>query len=248
MKEHSEQVLEYRHLDEVVSTNDSLREYSPVADVSVLSASFQTKGRGQIGNAWFSNYGENLLFSVLVTPTNLKVSDAFVLSQAMALAIKETLDTFLSDVCVKWPNDIYCGNSKICGTLIENTLMGKMVGRSVIGSGLNVNQQQFPDGLSAPPTSIRLLTGKEGSVHDLLHNIIDRFLVYYDEIQRGLYQGIRNKYHTSLYLRGQQSRFHDEEGIFEGCISHVEPDGHIVILDADSNARRYAFKQIGLLR
>lgn len=245
---HSELVLEYRHLDEVVSTNDSLREYSPVADVSVLFASFQTRGRGQMGNAWFSNYGENLLFSVLVSPTNLKASDAFVLSQAMALAIKETLATFLSDVHVKWPNDIYCGDSKICGTLIENSLMGKMVGRSVIGSGLNVNQQQFPEGLAAPATSIRLLIGRECSVQDLLHDIMGRFLVYYDDIQQGHYQGVRDKYHSSLYLRGQQCRFMDEEGVFRGYISHVEPDGHIVIVDADAQARRYAFKQVRLLR
>ena len=140
MNMHSDLALEYRHLEEVSSTNDFLRAYEPMADVTVLSASYQTKGRGQMGNTWISNSGENALFSILVCPSALKASDGFVLSQAMALSIKEVLDGYLEGISIKWPNDIYCGDEKICGTLIENVLMGKFVGRSVIGSGINVNQ------------------------------------------------------------------------------------------------------------
>ena len=165
MNVHSDQALEYRHLDEVSSTNDFLRSCSPSADITVVSASFQTKGRGQMGNTWVSNSGENALFSVLVCPTNLKATDGFVLSQAMALSIKEELDMYIDGVCVKWPNDIYVNGEKICGTLIENSLMGKNVGRSVIGSGINVNGISNKNGYIGEEAALKKLTdhyGKRG--------------------------------------------------------------------------------------
>lgn len=248
MNEHSGLVLEYKHLDETSSTNDFLRNYTPSADISIVSASFQTKGRGQMGNTWISNDGQNALFSVLVCPKGLKASDGFVLSQAMALAIKETLEEYVDDVWIKWPNDIYCHGKKICGTLIENTLMGKFIGRSVIGNGINVNQTDFPDGLAAPPTSMCIQSGKECSTHEVIRHVVERFALYYREIMDGSYERIRTLYHENMYLRGKKSLFRDNEGIFTGIISHVETDGHLVIIDEQSQSRRYAFKQVQFIR
>ena len=245
---HSDLVLEYRHLDEASSTNDFLRSYAHSADITVLSADFQTKGRGQMGNTWVSNAGENALFSLLVCPRDLKATDGFILSQAMALSIKEELEQYVGDVCIKWPNDIYVNGKKICGTLIENSLMGKNVGRSVIGSGINVNQTDFPDGLAVPPTSLRLQTGKEKPPSDLIRAVVHRFADYYTEILQGRYDRIRELYHRAMYLRGVQCRFQDEGGTFMGAISHVAPDGHIIINDNEGKERRYAFKQVKLVR
>jgi BirA family biotin operon repressor/biotin-[acetyl-CoA-carboxylase] ligase len=248
MNEHSGLVLEYSHLDETSSTNDFLRNYTPSADISIVSASFQTKGRGQMGNTWISHDGQNALFSVLVCPKSLKASDGFVLSQAMALAIKETLEEYVDDVWIKWPNDIYCHGKKICGTLIENTLMGKFIGRSVIGNGINVNQTDFPDGLAAPPTSMCIQSGKECSTHEVIRHVVERFALYYREIMDASYERIRTLYHENMYLRGKKSLFQDSEGMFTGIISHVETDGHLVIIDEQSQSRRYAFKQVQFIR
>lgn len=248
MNMHSDLALEYRHLEEVSSTNDFLRAYEPMADVTVLSASYQTNGRGQMGNTWISNSGENALFSILVCPSGLKASDGFVLSQAMALSIKEVLDGYLEGISIKWPNDIYCGDEKICGTLIENVLMGKFVGRSVIGSGINVNQTEFPEGLAAPPTSLRIYINRIVPPADIIRSVAGRFALYYEEVQAGSYDHIREEYHRHLYLRGEKRCFQDETGTFAGVISHVEPDGHIIIRDEDGLPRRYAFKQVKLKR
>lgn len=248
MNMHSDLALEYRHLEEVSSTNDFLRAYEPMADVTVLSASYQTNGRGQMGNTWISNSGENALFSILVCPSALKASDGFVLSQAMALSIKEVLNGYLEGISIKWPNDIYCGDEKICGTLIENVLMGKFVGRSVIGSGINVNQTEFPEGLAAPPTSLRIYINRIVPPADIIRSVAGRFALYYEEVQAGSYDHIREEYHRHLYLRGEKRSFKDETGTFAGVISHVEPDGHIIIRDEDGLPRRYAFKQVKLKR
>ena len=248
MNMHSGQALEYKHLEEVSSTNDLLRAYAPTAGITVLSASYQTKGRGQMGNTWISDAGKNALFSVLVCPSGLKAADGFVLSQAMALSIKEVLDGYLEGISIKWPNDIYCGKEKICGTLIENVLMGKFVGRSVIGNGINVNQTQFPDGLAAPATSLRIYIKRIVSLTDIIRSVTERFTRYYEEVQTGCYGHIREKYHRHLYLRGERHCFQDETGTFTGTISHVEPDGHIIIVDEDGLSRRFAFKQVKLKR
>lgn len=247
MKEHSGPVLEYRHLEEVTSTNDYLRGMEPTADITVVSATFQTKGRGQRGNTWVSDPGKNLLFSALVCPEGVKAADGFILSQAMALSICETLSVFVDGVAIKWPNDIYCHDRKICGTLIENSLKNKYIGSSVIGSGINVNQTAFPSGLAAPATSLFLMLGEEKEPDAIMHSVMERFAGYYGEILSGQYDGIRSLYHDHLYLRGQQHLFADSEGPFLGVISHVEPDGHLVIMDSRLQPRRYAFKEVRLI-
>ena len=244
---HSDLELEYKHFEELDSTNDFLRTLTPSTEITIVSTDFQTKGRGQMGNTWLSNRGENLLFSILLQPNNLKASDGFVLSQAMALSIKEALDNHIKKVSIKWPNDIYSDGKKICGTLIENTLFGKLVGRSIIGSGININQKSFPDGLAAPPTSIYLLTNMETSPSYLLNSIMENFTKYYQQIQEGEYTTIRQLYHQHLYLRGQCCWFQDSEGEFLGKISHVETDGHLIIEDNHLRQRRYAFKEVKFL-
>ena len=246
----SDPELEYKHLDEASSTNDDLRDYIPQATttMTVAVADFQTRGRGQVGNTWVSDRGQNLLFSVLVCPEALRAGNGFILSQAMALAIKGVLDRYLPDVLIKWPNDIYCQGRKICGTLIENTLSGAMVARSVIGSGINVNQTDFPPGLAVPATSLRLQVGHEMSVESLLADILSCFRIYYDEVRQGKFERIREQYHASLYMRGRQCAFCDVDGRFEGVISRVEFDGHLIITDTGGGERRYAFKEVKLLR
>ncbi len=210
-------------------------------------ADFHTRGRGQAGNTWVSQSGKNLLFSILVCPSSLKAVDGFVLSQAMALAIKETLDPYISGVLIKWPNDIYCRGRKICGTLIENSLAGAFVARSVIGSGINVNQTDFPEGLAVPPTSLHMELGHEVLPEDVLREVLSHFREYYVEVQRGRFENIRERYHAFLYMRAEPRTFRDDGGEFVGRISHVESTGHLVIHDEAGKERRYAFKEVKML-
>lgn len=245
----SDQELEYRHLGEVSSTNDYLHDYQPHASITVVTADYQTRGRGQVGNTWVSNRGQNLLFSVLVSPPALRAGYGFVLSQAMALAIRDELLRHIPNgISIKWPNDIYCHGRKICGTLIENTLSGSFVARSVIGSGINVNQTDFPSGLAVPPTSLQMELGHAVDVEELLQGILRHFRAYYGEVQCGEYARIRQLYHDSLYMKGKLCTFRDSIGLFQGTILHVEPGGHLVIRDASMHERRYAFKEVKLVR
>ncbi len=232
-------------LDETASTNDYLRSHR--ADlrgrITLATAEFQSSGRGATGQ-WQSAHGENLLFSLLVHPTMVEASGVFILSQAICLSICQALDGFAQGFRIKWPNDIYWGDRKVVGILIENELAGKHVSDSVIGVGVNVNQHEFGEDLPNP-TSLSLILGmKHVDRSQVLSSIIDAFLRLYAKVEVGDVDGIREEYLRHLYRRGQQHEYEDSAGRFTATLQTVEPSGHIVLLDTQGNARRYAFKEV----
>ena len=113
-------------LERVDSTNDEARRHiSDIDNLSVVSALSQTAGRGQRGNTWTSNAGENLMFSIVLKTPVLMAEDHFALNEIAALSVADFLSTYGIKAEIKWPNDIYVGEKKICGILIENSFRGK---------------------------------------------------------------------------------------------------------------------------
>ena len=233
-------------IDECASTNrfllDGIDSGESYADFHTIYTSFQSRGYGQVGNSWESEGGKNLLFSTVLHPVTVKASEQFFISEAIALAVAETLDSEMDSVSVKWPNDIYWQDKKMAGILIENNLSGGHLKDCVIGVGLNVNQKVFRS--NAPnPVSMLNITGKEYDVRHILETVLARF--------RSLYRlGLENRvelhkrYMNRLFRFGLLSSYHDSTGVFSGCISSVEPDGHLHITCPDGSERRYAFKEV----
>lgn len=154
------------HINETNSTNNylqSLCSEQKVEELTVIVADFQTSGRGQRGNSWESDPGKNLLFSTVIFPEFLEARRQFLISQIISLAIKEELDTYTSDISIKWPNDIYWKEKKICGMLIENDLMGRNINQSIAGIGININQEIFhssaPNPVSLIPNILPIIIG-----------------------------------------------------------------------------------------
>lgn len=252
-------------LDEVTSTNDFLRGYRPVGSeprIVLVTAEFQTAGRGAGENRWESNRGENLMFSILVHPRHIPVGRVFVLSEIIALSVRQAVDdllyTHLSPLTphpqIKWPNDIYYGDRKVCGMLIENDFCGTKVENCVIGVGVNVNQKVFQfdrtkkDGLRriAEPISIAEIAGHEVERRFVLENIMEHFTRYYEWTEQGRADELHQLYLDHLYRRGEMCGFRDADGFFEGVITDVEPTGHLIVSDVpgDKAVRRYAFKEV----
>ncbi len=158
--------VDIQWLEEVDSTNnEALRRLAEIDNLSVIAVVHQTAGRGQRGNLWQTYAGENLTFSMVVKFGHgafppLEASRQFVITRCVTLGVTDYLGSEGIDCAVKWPNDIYVRNKKICGILIENTLRGSFLASSVIGIGLNVNQKDFPPQL-VNPVSMTMLTGKE---------------------------------------------------------------------------------------
>ena len=242
----------YIELDETASTNSFLADYRPLqpAELTLVSAEYQTAGRGQTGNSWESAAGQNLLFSLLTHPRHIDSSKVFLLSEALALAVREALGG--EGFAVKWPNDIYYGERKVCGMLIENDLRGKVVDRCIMGVGVNVNQTEFTfdrtqhDGLRlmAEPVSLAQIVGHPVERRFVLERVVEHFDRYYRWTEEGRTEELHQMYIDHLYRRGEEHRFVDKDGCFRGTIVDVEPTGHLIITDAEGQRRRYAFKEV----
>lgn len=174
-------------LERVDSTNDEARRHiSEIDNLSVVSALEQTKGRGQRGNRWSSQPEENLTFSLVVKDFRIKANEQSAISQTTALSLVDLLSRHEIKARIKWPNDIYAGDEKICGILIENSLKGLEIDWSIIGIGLNVNQTTFPEDLPNP-TSMKLCTGNSNpyNTREILEEFMGIFTGYYREYLNG---------------------------------------------------------------
>ena len=234
---------------ETTSTNSLLRELiikESLPEGSVVVADFQTAGRGQIGNVWESEAGKNLMFSTVLYPTCIPANRQFLISQIAALSVKETLDLYTDHVTVKWPNDIYWKEKKICGMLIENDLMGRNISQSIAGIGININQETFHS-FAPNPVSLRQITGKEFDLFEILKSIVLRIQSYYSLLKKGNTESIVCQYEMSLFKKEGMHRFKDANGEFLARIICVEPEGRLILEDEILNKRGYMFKEVEYL-
>ena len=237
-------------VDEVESTNfylkKTVREQHP-EEGSLVIAEYQSGGRGQMGTSWFSSKGENLLFSLLIYPKGVAANEQFIISRIASLAVKNTLDHFTNDIRIKWPNDIYWKDQKIAGILIENDIQGKHIENSVIGIGINVNQQIFPPELPNP-VSLRQITGSELDREYILDLFMREFFQLYREFQHGETEVIEDEYMLDLYRVNDYYWFEDGEGKFQAVIEDVLPSGHLILRKLESDEmRKYAFKEVAFV-
>jgi len=228
--------FEIKHIEETDSTNRWMRENG--AKNLVVVADFQTAGKGCGSNSWESQRGQNLLFSVMVHPEGLQAKNQFIITQVVSVALCKTLYGYLQQpIYIKWPNDIYVGDKKICGVLIENRLAGRMIKDSIIGIGLNVNQQEFKS--NAPnPVSIKQLTGKDTNREELLK----AFLEQLNECCKST--TIIADYGSRLYRREGLHPYKSGNETFKATIVGVKDDGRLVLQDEKGIAHMYRFKEV----
>ena len=236
-------------LEEIDSTNRYLKNYREEGDeeMIVAVADYQSAGKGQGTHTWESEKGKNLLFSIKVYPHWIPVRRQFVLSMAGALAVKDALDSYVENITLKWPNDVYWNDKKISGTLIENTIGSKGIKSCVFGIGLNANQLVFHS--DAPnPVSLAQILGHEVDRDEVLKKILDGFEKYYELLRRADYMDVSGIYHLSLYRRKGFHPYRDADGEFEGALVEVEDDGHLILHDRQGRIRSYAFGEISIVR
>ncbi len=222
------------HIKETDSTNRWLKNHPSSLD-TVVWTDFQTAGRGCGNNKWESAAGQNLLFSILIHPTNLSARTQFTISKAISVAICDVLAFYIKEVSIKWPNDIYWRDQKICGILIENTLSGDLIRESIIGVGLNINQHFF---LSDAPNPVSLLQilNKPTDREEVLTSILRTF-----DLEN---KDLISRYDSLLYRRDGYHPYRDKTGNFLARIVSIEPDGHLHLCDQQGHRRCYAFKEV----
>lgn len=243
------------HLDVIDSTNTYARsnaarlwEKAGSSSVVVVYADVQTAGRGQRGNVWHSCAGENLLASIMVRPQALPAALQFALSQAVALAVCRAVALWGVEARLKWPNDIYVGDKKLAGILVELDCCGAVVEQAVMGVGLNVNQTSFV-AMDKRPVSMKTLLGRALPVKDVLATLLDGFHRYYALLQGGGYVALASEYKNNLLGYRKVMRYRDvgTSSLFDAEIMDVGGDGRILLKRTDGTLSTYAFKEVELV-
>lgn len=240
------------HIDlpETESTNQFARGLLPESSAILVSTDHQTAGRGQRGNSWEAEGGKNLLFSLIINPEGIPATEQFVICELISIAICEVLERYTPAIRIKWPNDIYHRDQKLCGILIEHDLEGPHLSRTIIGVGLNVNQTHFVS--DAPnPVSLRQILGREVERKALLESIVGHFMELYRQYTSptpALHRTtLHERYTHLLYRRGEEAMFRNAEGTFTATLHDVEFDGHLVLTDQQGKRHSYLFKEIAYI-
>lgn len=234
------------HLQTVDSTNNyalTLAKLPDTAEGTVILADFQTGGRGQGRNRWQSEAGMNLLFSLILRPVSVQAHRQFYLSMAVATGITGILQRTGIPAQVKWPNDILVHGRKIAGILIENTVMGPHLFTSVIGIGLNVNQDGFPPDLPAA-TSLRLETGAAHPPEEVLSLLLGGIAANLSLLYDGQYGRIKSDYLNHLWMLNRETGMQDAAGTFRGRIADVAETGELIVRGPDGTIRQYGFREV----
>ena len=231
------------HFEEVTSTNDLAREEQFVHG-DVLWAERQTAGRGQRGHTWLSEEEVNLTFSLVVEPRFLPAKEQFFLSAATAVALCDCLTRYGIEARIKWTNDIYVEDRKIVGILIEHFYAGATLRRTVIGIGLNVNQQRFDPSLPNP-TSMLLEGEKRYDREEVLRTFYDCFMARYAQVEQGDGEAILQAYRALIYRLGKEQLFRLPDGEeLTATIEGIESDGALRLRHEDGKSHSYHFKEI----
>jgi BirA family biotin operon repressor/biotin-[acetyl-CoA-carboxylase] ligase len=238
-------------LDQVDSTNNfamGLLKGMPLEEGAVVTTARQTRGKGQRGNSWESQPGQNVTCSVVLRPSFLDPVEQFDLTRSISLALTDVLLDIIPqhEVKIKWPNDVFVDDGKIAGILIENIIVGNRINYSVIGIGFNVNQVEFLSGGSTA-TSLQKITGRSFEVDGILKMICAAIEVRYLQLRNTRKEQLSKEYFNRLFKAGINTRFTDFSAIFEATIIDVTKEGLLVLQDKNGNDRKFAMKEVGWL-
>ncbi len=221
------------HHQQLESTNQYALELiskSNPSEGTVISASEQTIGRGQVGRYWESEAQKNLTVSIILHPRFILPQQQFKLNQAIALGVFDCITKYIANgLKVKWSNDIYIHDRKIAGILVQNTLSSRRISSSVVGIGLNVNQTQFSAKLPNP-TSLALETGTSWNLQEVLSQLCQSIERRYLQAKRGEFDLLHRDYLQQLYRYGEEALYRRPSGaVFQGKITGIGPTGKLCI-------------------
>ena len=210
----------------------------------VIVAESQSAGRGQRGHRWESEVGQNLTFSLVLEPTFVAPANQFLLSEAVALGVVDMLDGYGIGAKIKWTNDIYVGDRKLAGILIEHKLQGASLARTIVGIGLNVNQRDFPSDLPNPVSMVQL-RHFEFDRDEVLNRLVKTIMARYEQLRSGDDGPLQQDYHNRLYRLGMLDWYALPSGRrFRGTIMGVRPTGALVIENEKRERSEYLFKEV----
>jgi len=234
-------------LPEIDSTNNYLKKLlsntKPLAEGTVIMADHQFAGRGQQNNVWEAEKGKNLTISILLNPSFLSLNQQFYLNKAVSLGINDCLSEIIGEDCkIKWPNDIYFKDQKMGGVLIENIAQGRNIKSSIVGIGINVNQQNFGDNV-ARPTSLSKILHRNYDLNDLLSQLCKSIENRYLELKDNAIDCLDKDYLSKLYRLNEVNEYLIDDELYSGAIKGVTNQG-LLLLQTNDELKSLDLKQV----
>lgn len=212
---------------------------------NVIVADFQTAGKGNGNNAWESEAGKNLLYSVYYESVGLQAAQQFYLNMAVALGVVDCVAQLLGDqdVSIKWPNDIYVGKRKIAGMLIKHAVSGHQLSSSVLGIGLNVNQQKFLGDAPNPVSLIHLMEGEQNR-KQVLEKLLISLDTRLDQLEKTYFNKLKSDYLQRLYAFKNYKKYLYENKLIEAKITGVSEFGSLQLEVVNGDVLECDLKEI----
>ena len=231
------------HFPITASTNDDARD-EKYREGDVVWADFQTAGRGQRGHEWHSRKGENLTFSVVLEPTFVPIAEQFSVSEVVALSLVDMLSEYGIEAKIKWTNDIYVGDRKLVGILIEHSLATNTLRRTIVGVGINVNQTEFDASLPNPVSMAQLLD-RELNSEEVLQCFLRHLQRNYELLREGGAEVLHERYNALLYRKDEYHIYALPSGEkFRAKILGTAPSGALRLEDEAGLTKDYLFKEV----
>jgi len=228
------------------STNDIAAELvrsKSFQEGTVVITNDQTKGKGQRGSIWLTEPGQNLTFSVILKPNFIRIEEQFLISKAISVGICAYLKNYTRHAKIKWPNDIYIGDSKVCGTLIENSIQGSSIFSSIVGIGLNINQKEFRNSRA---TSLAMDHNSSFALPDEFKKLMKHLDASYFRLKTVSGRAfLESEYLNLLYDYEQLRRFRVGGADMLGTISGITPAGKLCVrFDGEKDHTEFNTKEI----
>jgi len=219
------------------STNafaEQLISENKIKETTCIAVNHQFAGKGQGKNIWESEKGKNLTISIACFPVFLPAEKQFFLNKAVALSVYDLISELVPEktISIKWPNDIYIGDEKVAGMLIQSAVQSNKIKYTIIGIGININQRKFPEHLPNP-TSVIQHSNSEKDLDKTLKKYLTIFEKYYEMLKNGMISEIDSKYLQALYRFGQRSAFNYDEQKIHACICGVNEYGWLQLVSDD---------------
>ena len=193
----------------------------------------QKQGKGQHGKGWQTVKGDNITMSTLLDAATLSIQQQFRLSATVAAACHSFVKHYAGDnISIKWPNDIYWNDRKAGGILIENILQGQAWKWAVAGTGININQEQFPEHL---PNAVSLyqITGQHYAIEEAAELLHQRLLFYWQQLTGGNWEMVHHYYNSNLYKKGELIQVHLDGRSTKATLKGISEEGKLQIVEND---------------
>lgn len=212
---------------------------------TVVYSDYQSAGKGQRGNIWESDAGLNILLSIILETNFIEPSEFFDLTVITSLAIHDLLSEYYKDgFKIKWPNDIYFGDKKISGILIENYIRQNVIEWCIAGVGLNINQRNFKE---KNAVSLSQICDQSFDREELINVLLQKMEIRYFQLKKGQQSKLKKEYISNLYWKDELHVYQSEGTYFNGKIISVEPTGKLK-MEVDDGVRIFDFKEVEFIK